>query len=35
MTLSYRCDDFNDCGCDDSGCDEHECEGLGLGMSKV
>ena len=32
MTLSYRCDDFNDCGCD-VGCDEYECEGIGLGKS--
>lgn len=30
MTLSYRCDNYNDCGCDE-GCDEYECEGLGLG----
>lgn len=29
MTISYRCDGYNDCGCDD-GCDEHGCEGLGL-----
>ena len=32
MTLSYRCDGYNDCGCDE-GCDEYECEGLGLGKS--
>ncbi|KAL3882559.1 hypothetical protein ACJMK2_028894 [Sinanodonta woodiana] len=29
MTLSYRCDDFNDCGCQTQ-CDEWQCEGLTL-----
>ncbi|XP_045197718.2 uncharacterized protein LOC123552265 isoform X2 [Mercenaria mercenaria] len=34
MTLSYRCDGFNDCGCDD-GCDESGCEGLTLGKYEI
>ena len=33
MTLSYRCDGYNDCGCDED-CDEYGCEGLGLGKSR-
>lgn len=31
VTLAYRCDDFNDCGSDESGADEDGCGGLSLG----
>ncbi|XP_060574595.1 uncharacterized protein LOC132732219 isoform X2 [Ruditapes philippinarum] len=34
MTLSYRCDGFNDCGCDKD-CDESGCEGLSLGKYEI
>lgn len=32
LSMSYRCDGFNDCGCI-NGCDEAECQGLRLGIS--
>lgn len=34
MTLSYRCDGFNDCGCDKD-CDESGCEGLPIGKYTI
>lgn len=34
MTLSYRCDGFNDCGCDDD-CDESGCDGLPIGKYTI
>ncbi|KAH3889096.1 hypothetical protein DPMN_013145 [Dreissena polymorpha] len=35
MTLSYRCDDYDDCGCDEDGCDEDGCSGLPLGKYTI
>lgn len=32
MTLSYRCDGYNDCGCDGEDCDENGCDGLAIGI---
>lgn len=32
--MSYRCDGFNDCGCED-GCDEHQCDGLSIGKYTI
>ena len=35
MTLSYRCDGYNDCGCDGDDCDEDGCDGLSIGKYRV